>query len=336
VRPPTWPSGVRPAGPVGARARWGRRRSLAALAAIGAAALAACSGSTPGPAAATCPAATPGSAPCPAAPASASADPARRAGPPDAGDTGVPGGVTLRRSPGDLTVSKPGTVISGLDVQGGIIVDADNVTIRDSRVRGIDSPYWGIRLMEGRVGLRVSRVEIGGGSDGRTFTGTEIGIILSQNDGGSADTNVVRQLNIHHTEDGIRLDGNASVLDSYVHDLQTAPGVHSDGSQTTGWSNIVLKGNYLEGGTNSPVFLNQEDGRAPIVHVLVEDNWLIAVRTPGGLSPYGVAPEGGVSDVSVIGNRFSPHFKVGPGKAGFSWTLWERNTYLSGAPVPRP
>src|SRR6185312_7570768 len=47
--------------------------------------------------------------------------------------TGVPSGTTLTAS-GPITVTTPGTVIDGKDVTGGIDVQADDVTIRNSRV----------------------------------------------------------------------------------------------------------------------------------------------------------------------------------------------------------
>ncbi|SDL83304.1 hypothetical protein, partial [Tessaracoccus oleiagri] len=52
---------------------------------------------------------------------------------PNATNTGVPAGTVLRRS-GSIVVTTPGTVIDGLDVDGSIDVQANNVTIRNSRV----------------------------------------------------------------------------------------------------------------------------------------------------------------------------------------------------------
>jgi hypothetical protein len=52
---------------------------------------------------------------------------------PDPTNTGVPAGTTLTPS-GSITVSRPGTVISDVDVTGTITITASNVTIEDSRV----------------------------------------------------------------------------------------------------------------------------------------------------------------------------------------------------------
>ena len=48
------------------------------------------------------------------------------------GNVGVPAGTTLTPS-GSITVSTPGNVISGLNVTGEIDVNANNVTIRNTR-----------------------------------------------------------------------------------------------------------------------------------------------------------------------------------------------------------
>jgi hypothetical protein len=52
---------------------------------------------------------------------------------PDSSDTGVPPGTTLTPS-GSITASTPGQVIDGKDVTGQIYVNADNVTIENTRV----------------------------------------------------------------------------------------------------------------------------------------------------------------------------------------------------------
>ena len=53
---------------------------------------------------------------------------------PDANCTGVPAGTTLTPS-GGLTITTAGTVIDGRDITGQVVVNAPNVTIRNSRIR---------------------------------------------------------------------------------------------------------------------------------------------------------------------------------------------------------
>lgn len=55
---------------------------------------------------------------------------------PGPGNTGVAGGTRLTAIYGNITVTKAGTVLNGLDVHGFIKVRAANVTIQNTRVHG--------------------------------------------------------------------------------------------------------------------------------------------------------------------------------------------------------
>ena len=69
---------------------------------------------------------------------------------PDARNTGVPAMVTLVRSAG-LTIDTPGTVIEGLDIQGMVTIDANDVTLKNCRVTA-DS--WAvINITSGKTGV---------------------------------------------------------------------------------------------------------------------------------------------------------------------------------------
>ena len=57
---------------------------------------------------------------------------------PDATDTGVQAGVTLKAYNGDLIINTPGAVISGLDIHGSVIINADNVTLINCRITSSD------------------------------------------------------------------------------------------------------------------------------------------------------------------------------------------------------
>ncbi len=57
-------------------------------------------------------------------------------GMPTSANTGVPAGLALTPVWHDITVTKAGTVLSGLDIHGFVKVRAANVTIRNSRIHG--------------------------------------------------------------------------------------------------------------------------------------------------------------------------------------------------------
>jgi hypothetical protein len=84
---------------------------------------------------------------------------------PDSTNTGVPAGVSLRPS-GSLTITQPGTLVSGLQVTGTINVLASNVTIENTRViqNGTCGPTntcgnSAIRIDEAASGTTIRHVE---------------------------------------------------------------------------------------------------------------------------------------------------------------------------------
>jgi hypothetical protein len=55
---------------------------------------------------------------------------------PGPGTVGVPRGMRLTKHAGDLTITKPGAVVNGLDIAGVVRVKARGVTIKNSIIRG--------------------------------------------------------------------------------------------------------------------------------------------------------------------------------------------------------
>ena len=65
---------------------------------------------------------------------------------PDATNTGVPPGTSLDRVDGTVTIDKPGTVYSGHEVHGEILVAADDVTIENTRI--VSTSDYPIRMFD--------------------------------------------------------------------------------------------------------------------------------------------------------------------------------------------
>src|SRR5262249_42750985 len=80
------------------------------------------------------------------------------AGFPDAQNTGVRDGVTLKVV-GDMTVTTPGAVISGLEIHGTLRIEADNVTVRDCKIVN-EGGYHGILIPDGNSGVVVEYCDI--------------------------------------------------------------------------------------------------------------------------------------------------------------------------------
>ena len=55
-------------------------------------------------------------------------------------NTGVPAGTTLTVYNGDLVITTAGATYSGLDIHGYLRIEAPNVTVKDSIIRGGTGP----------------------------------------------------------------------------------------------------------------------------------------------------------------------------------------------------
>jgi hypothetical protein len=163
---------------------------------------------------------------------------------PDATTTGATGPLTARN--GDLTISTAGAVVENLDMSGCVRITAPNVTFRNSRVSCSGAPQAAI-VAKTTGGVLIENVDV-------SCANAPIkGMLL--------EGATVRRADISGCEDGIYIDRNAIVLDSYIHDLYEhdkgpCPNGgtdascdrygHTDGIQVTdGGDNATIRGNYI-------------------------------------------------------------------------------------------
>ncbi|MCZ2817365.1 hypothetical protein [Modestobacter sp. VKM Ac-2984] len=204
------------------------------------------------------------------APAPAPAQPADEEAPvtvpPGALTTGVPDGTVLTPS-GTIWITTPGAVVSNLDIDGCVFVLADNVTIRNSRIRCATPTYNRvIDVAKGKKGLVVEDVEIDG---------------LGQADIGIGWGNyTLRRVDIHGTCDGARVSFNVLIEDSWIHDLVRQGTLHCDAVQSTEGGNITVRRNNLDPTNtasgdfnNAAVMLGTETGSQRLDGALFEGNW---------------------------------------------------------------
>jgi len=206
-------------------------------------------------------------------------------------------GVTLTNSD-SIVVDKAGTVIEGLRVKGRIVVEADNVTIRDTLVEG-GGTHYPIRIAKGVKNALIEHVEV------HNDPGGGIGIFFN---GG---TGTVRHANIHTATDGIRVQAdNVTIEYSYVHDLRRSEGGHHDSIQIRSGTNTTIRGNTLlpyVAGTNDPMNAAIQIGslaKGPLVNLVVEQNFM-----DGG--NYTINGGKAVESGSFVGNVFGPHARYG-------------------------
>jgi hypothetical protein len=231
---------------------------------------------------------------------------------PDASNTGPPRDLKLKPS-GPLTIAVAGTTISGLDIQGGVTVNADNVTIETSR---ISAKAWAvIKIDPHRTGIVVRDCSIdglGAGPDGNGNQG-----IMGQ---GTFQRN-----NIFNVENGIVLTGKDNLIEgNFIHDLNAGGAPHYDGIQIDGGiSDTVIRHNTIinSHGAAGAIMIDNEFG--PVSNIVIEGNLLAG----GSYTIYsdGKFNDNPISSVSITDNH------IGSGQYGP--TLFRRNrpTYLRNA-----
>lgn len=228
---------------------------------------------------------------------------------------------------GGMTVLVAGTVIDARDINGPITVNAPNVTIRRSRIRTTD--FWAIH--NNSTGLLVEDTEIDGQGANNTCLGS------------SGMT--VRRANIHGCENGLDVSGTLTLEDSYVHDLTTAGGAHTDGAQfNQGAADIVFRHNTIRpqpAGTtpaSTSCIIMWDEGNPQNTRVRIEGNLLDGTATSHTLYP----PRQAATGILINDNRMLPSVVWGsPSYWGYSVVLGFNVTEatgnvndLTGQPVP--
>ncbi|WP_336216725.1 DUF4082 domain-containing protein [Nonomuraea sp. LPB2021202275-12-8] len=138
--------------------------------------------------------------------------------------TGAPAGARLSATKGNVTVTKPGQVIDGLHITGDLIVAADDVVIRNSRIDGL------ITNWETGGSFTITDSTVG------PPTGCRIYPAIGEKNF------TAERVHIRGFDDGFRMSGrNVTVRDSYVH-LCGPPTSHSDGIQAYCPGSIVCSG----------------------------------------------------------------------------------------------
>jgi len=170
-----------------------------------------------------------------------------------------PGGprISMTAASGDLTITTPGTVVSGINRAGKINVNAANVTIRDSQCYGIDvlpAEYGGPALGSGPVieYCKILPPNCWNTSAGALQAGIQYG------------NYTVRWTEITNTFDGLKAFGSVVVDNCWIHDVShcsdagnTGGGYpHGDGIQSGAGSGLTVSNSaFSKTGENSGIFL---------------------------------------------------------------------------------
>jgi hypothetical protein len=241
-----------------------------------------------------------------------------RPGFPDATTTGVPMGVRLKPA-GELVVTAAGTVIDGLDIQGCVVIQASNVTVRRSRIR-CQGAYV-VKVADTASGVLLEDVEIDGAGNPSTVA---IGLVGY----------TVRRANIHHVGDGPRMASATVVEDSFIHDLSAGPGSHTDGIQSTGGTGITIRHNRIENPRRQTSCIMLGADLGDISSARVEGNLL----NGGNFTVYAGAEAGRkATAITISGNHFGRDAVYGPGNVAATGVTWTGNVWHdTGHAIPKP
>lgn len=253
---------------------------------------------------------------------------------PDATNTGVPSGIALIDESAPmatgLVITTDNTVIDGINLDGWIDVEANNVTIQNSVITS--NNWWGVRYAGGVTGLKILHSVIrsvpGQGPDNG---GYDYGIAQLGN-----GTMEVAYNDISGFKDGVDVT-TGYVHDNYIHDLSQFDGAHTQNVYVwCGGNGVTLQHNTLINQTGqeyatAAVYIAPDCGAQN--NVTVDTNWLAG----GSLVLYG----GGAmaSNIHVQNNAFSTAIwspdggfngTVGYWADGNAGNLWSGNTWADG------
>ncbi len=215
---------------------------------------------------------------------------------PDATNTGVPAGTTLTNYTGPTTITTNGTVIDGKIITSQLTINANNVTIRNSKV----SPgggYWAVLVNDGKTGTTILNSEIY--STNGAYTG------ISMGDG------TVCGNDIHGFENAMTIGGNMTVQANYIHSLKGdgSDTPHYDGievysgSNTNIWGNNIMMTNSSGGWLGDTGAINITTEWSNISNVELRGNWI-----GGGSYTLYIRKSSGkayiYSNISVLSNRW--------------------------------
>ncbi|GMA86203.1 hypothetical protein GCM10025868_14530 [Angustibacter aerolatus] len=223
-------------------------------------------------------------------------------GKPGSANTGVPAGTNLTVHQGDLTITKDGTKVDGVDVRGFLRIQARNVTVSRSIIRGGPTSRLAALVQSTEPGVVLEDVEL---------APTNPSVLI---DGLKGYGFTAKRLDIHHTVDGALVWGsNTTIQDSWIHDnahyasdpAQGGGPSHDDGIQIQGGNNLRFTNNVLCCAKNTALMITQDVSKTS--NLTWNGNW-----TDGGACSINVAEKGkgAIQGLTIQNNRFGRHTGV--------------------------
>jgi hypothetical protein len=232
---------------------------------------------------------------------------------PDATNTGIPAGTTLRKVPGQVSrgrgwyydhrgfvaVVGTGAVLSDLSIPCGVSVTASNVTIKDVKIVTGGQSAMGIALRH------VQDVTIEHSTIAGTNTGSGRLMVGVKDVYGDARGTRILDNNISRSSTGVQIY-QGLIQGNYIHHLGMISSDHVNGVTTNGNTRpLAIRHNTIfdSFAQTDAIGLFQDFG--VVANVIIDDNLLGG----GGYSIYGgMGGKGQPSHIVVRGNRISTRF----------------------------
>ena len=219
---------------------------------------------------------------------------------PNATNTGVQAGTNLTTYNGQLTLSTPGQVVSGLIITGGVEITASNVTLKDCIIEVPNNANWNVGIAGGLTGVVLQNCEIVGA--GTSGTLGSYGIYVR---GNSQVT--INAVNMHDVGQGLVLnDGQVTLENSYIHDLNAGSGTHYEdvgyfGDAKSSTFSLNIQNNTLINQRNQTASVFLQNYFGGLNNITVNNNVLVG----GDYTIYvdGSASSAPVSNVSITNNH---------------------------------
>ena len=234
----------------------------------------------------------PSATPTPTTTPKPSPTPTTAAGYPTAASTGVPAGTTLTAYTGPATISTAGTVIDGKKITSCLVIEANNVTIKNSLIQS-KSCFFNVLSDNGNTGIQLTDVEIDGQGN------------LSGDSALNGGGYTCLRCDIHGTVDGFKAGTAVTIRDSFIHDLAVGNDSHNDGIQSLGTTSLkILHNRIVIAGQATSAIILTTNAADQIRNVQIDGNLLGggAWTVYGGVDP---GSEKKVSNIAITGNQFT-------------------------------
>lgn len=198
-----------------------------------------------------------------------------------------------------------GEKVTNVRLTGCVEVRANNVTFQNVEFAPNTSCFYRVRNFAVGLMLIDSTISCGG-----------------SNNNGIGDSNLsLLRVEITACENGLNVSGTTTVTDSWIHDLVTANGAHTDGAQfNQGASSIIFQHNTIivpTPGSTSAIIM-WDEGNPQNANVTITNNLLA-----GGTYTLYCGRQGAAVNVQIVNNRFGT-FQFGYANAcdsgGEVWT----------------